>query len=127
MSFVLLAIALVYYVAPAATQRAAWVLPGAVLTTVLWLLASFGLRLYVRAFGNFSAAYGSLGGVILLMLWLYLTRLVLLAGAEANSEIENAAAQHGDRSAKASGERVPGERAGRRAAPRRLRRLKGAG
>jgi len=108
--FVLAAIALVYYFAPAAEQRAPWVLPGAVLATGLWLLASFGLRLYVHAFGNFSTAYGSLGAVILLMLWLYLTGLVLLVGAEVNAEIEDAAAHRGDRCAKASGEHVPGER-----------------
>ena len=67
---------------------------------------SFGLRLYVSHFANYSATYGSIGGVILLILWLYLTGVVLLLGAEINSEIEHAAAEHGAPTAKAAGEKV---------------------
>ncbi len=109
--FVLVGIALVYYFAPAAKQHWRWVTPGSVLATGLWLLMSYGLRVYVGFFANYSATYGSLGGVILLMLWLYLGGGVLLLGAEVNSEIENAAARRGDPTAKAPGERDPGERA----------------
>jgi len=67
---------------------------------------SIGLRLYVEYFGNYNATYGSIGGVILLLLWLYLTSAVLLIGAEINSEIEAAAARRGAETAKAAGERV---------------------
>jgi membrane protein len=89
-TFALLAIALVYYLAPAVDQRWYWVTPGAAFTLVAWLVMSGGLRLYVTYFGNYNATYGSIGGVILLMLWLYLSGLVLLIGAELNSEIQKA-------------------------------------
>lgn len=104
MVLVLTGIALVYYLAPAARQRWRWVTPGAVVALTLWLGMSFGLRLYVTYFGNYNATYGSIGGVILLMLWLYLTGVVLLVGAEVNSEIEHAAAVRGAVTAKAPGE-----------------------
>jgi membrane protein len=104
--FVLVGIALVYYLAPAVEQHWRWVTPGSTLAVVLWLAMSFGLRQYVAHFGNYNATYGSIGGVILLMLWLYLTGVVLLLGAEVNSEIEHAAAARGAVTAKAEGERV---------------------
>jgi membrane protein len=105
--FVLVGIALVYYFAPAGQQHWRWVTPGSVVALVLWLAMSFGLRLYVTRFADYSATYGSIGGVILLMLWLYLTGVALLVGAEINSEIEHAAAARGDVTAKARGEQRP--------------------
>jgi membrane protein len=104
MALVLTAIALVYYFAPAAKQQWQWVTPGSVFALVVWLAASLGLRFYVRHFGNYNATYGSIGGVILLVLWLYVSSLVLLLGAEINSEIEEAAAKRGHPEAKAPGE-----------------------
>lgn len=91
----LIGVGLVYHLAPNTPQRWGWITPGAVLALVLWLAMSFGLRLYVAYFGNYNATYGSIGGVILLMLWLYLTSVVLLLGAEVNAEIEKAAREHG--------------------------------
>jgi membrane protein len=102
--FVLIGIALVYYFAPATEQHWRWVTPGSAVALVLWLAMSFGLRWYVANFADYSATYGSIGGVILLILWLYLTGVVLLVGAEINAEIEHAAAQRGAVTAKASGE-----------------------
>jgi membrane protein len=102
--FVLVGIALVYYLAPAAKQHWRWVTPGSAVALVLWLAMSFGLRLYVSRFTDYSATYGSIGGVILLMLWLYLTGFALLVGAEINAEIEHAAAERGAVTAKAPGE-----------------------
>ncbi len=102
--FILLAVALVYYFAPATKQGWHWVTPGSVVAAVLWFIVSFALRLYVTSFANYNATYGSLGGAILLLLWLYLTGVVLLCGAEINSEIETAAAQRGNESAKPAGE-----------------------
>jgi len=104
--FVLLGIALVYYFAPAAKQHWRWVTPGSVVGLVLWLGMSYGLRFYVANFADYGATYGSIGGVILLMLWLYLSGLVLLVGAEINAEIEHAAAERGAVTAKAAGERA---------------------
>jgi membrane protein len=84
---VLTGITLVYYLAPDVEQPWHWVSPGAAFALVAWLLMSEGLRIYVGYFGNYNATYGSIGGVILLMLWLYLSGVVLLIGAEINSEI----------------------------------------
>jgi membrane protein len=89
--FALFAVALVYYLAPAIEQRWQWVTPGSVFAVATWLAMSLGLRLYVEHFGNYNATYGSIAGVILLLLWLYLSGLVLLVGAEINSEIQKAA------------------------------------
>jgi membrane protein len=87
----LVGIELVYYLAPAGRRRWQWFTPGATLALVAWLAMSFGLRAYVNHFANYSATYGSIGGVILLMLWLYLTSYVLLVGAEVDAEIKAAA------------------------------------
>jgi membrane protein len=91
--FGLLGIALIYYLAPVVRQDWRWVTPGSVFTVGVWLLVSLGLRVYVSYLGNYNKTYGSIGGVILLLLWLYLSSAVLLVGAEINSEIEKAAAE----------------------------------
>lgn len=105
--FVLVGIALVYYLAPAAEQHWRWVTPGSVVALTLWLAMSWGLRLYVSRFADYNATYGSIGGIMLLMLWLYLTGVVMLVGAEINAEIEHAAARRGALTAKAPGEQRP--------------------
>src|SRR5262249_25728990 len=99
---------LVYYLAPAVEQKFRWVTPGSTLAVVLWLVMSVGLRWYVNHFANYNATYGSLGGAILLMLWLYLSGVVVLVGAEVNAEIEHAPARGGAADAKAEGEAVRG-------------------
>jgi membrane protein len=76
---------------------------------------SYGLRVYVSHFADYGATYGSIGGVILLLLWLYVSSLVLLLGAEINSEIEQAAADRGHPEAKAAGNRRAPVDVGRRA------------
>jgi membrane protein len=85
----------------------AWILPGAHLATALWLLISLGFRFYVTHFGHYNKMYGAIGGVIVMLLWFYLSGLVLLFGAEFNSEVEHASPY-----GKAEGERVPGEHRG---------------
>jgi hypothetical protein len=108
-AFVVLGVALLYYAAPdVAHLRWYWVTPGSLVATAAWILLSLGLRLYVSHFSNYTATYGSIAGVILLLLWLYLTGLVLLVGAKVNAEIEHAAAEHGAATAKARGEKAPG-------------------
>jgi membrane protein len=104
-------VALVYYLAPAVVQKFRWVTPGSLLAVVLWLAMSAGLRYYITHFANYNATYGSIAGVILLMLWLYLSGVALLLGAEVNAEIEHAAAARGAADAKAEGEAVAGEAA----------------
>jgi membrane protein len=85
--------AVIYYFAPdVKTSRWHWLTPGAAIGILGWLLASIGLRIYVHLFDNYSVTYGSLGAVIILLTWFYLTGLMLLLGAEINSEIEAAAA-----------------------------------
>ena len=107
---VLLSFALLYYYGPAIKdQRWEWITPGSVLGLALWLLVSLAFKLYLSFFNSYSATYGSLGAVIILLLWFYVTGISLLLGAEVNSEIEHAAAEHGDVEAKARGEVAPGE------------------
>jgi membrane protein len=88
MGSVLIGIELVYFLAPAGRRGWRWMSPGATVALVAWLAMSYGLRLWVMNFANYSATYGSIGGVILLMLWLYLTSVVLLVGAEIDCEID---------------------------------------
>jgi membrane protein len=100
----LLAFALIYYFAPDFREQDwKWITPGAVIGVALWLLASFAFKAYLHFFDSYSKTYGSLGAVIILMLWLYLTGLAVLIGGEINSEIENTAAEHGAADAKKKG------------------------
>lgn len=107
------AFALIYYFAPDFRKQAwQWLTPGSVIGVVLWLLVSLGFRIYLHFFNSYSATYGSLGAVIVLMLWLYLTGAAVLIGGEVNSEIENAAAKQGEPEAKEKGEKAPNENNG---------------
>ena len=90
-----LAFAVTYYWAPDIKCRCwHWLTPGGAIGMVGWLAASLGLRLYLHFFNNYSVTYGSLGAVIILLTWFYITGLMLLLGAEINSEIEAAAAEY---------------------------------
>jgi membrane protein len=102
---VVLAIGLIYYFAPDAEQMWVWITPGSLVATVLWVIGSLAFRFYAVNFANYQATYGALGGVILLLLWFYLSGLVIVIGAEMNAEIEHASPW-----AKAPGEKVPGEK-----------------
>jgi membrane protein len=89
----LLGLAVLYRFAPARDAdrgRWRWVSPGAVLATVLWLLASVGLSVYTTNFGTYNETYGVLGAVIVVMLWLFVSAYVVIAGAELNAELERA-------------------------------------
>jgi membrane protein len=90
-AFLSLLFALIYYFGPdVKVSRWRWLTPGATFGMVGWLLGSLGLRVYVHYFNNYSATYGSLGTVIILLTWFYLSGLMLLLGGEINSEIEAA-------------------------------------
>ena len=105
LALVALGAGMVYYFAPDAEQEWVWVTPGSVLATVLWLLASLGFKYYVTNFGTYTETYGAIGGVMVLLLWFYISGLVMLLGAELNAEIEHASPY-----GKAVGEKVPGQR-----------------
>jgi membrane protein len=83
------ALALVYRYAPNRPDSPwRWITPGSAAASLLWLLASLGFGLYVSHFGNYNATYGSLGGVVVFLTWLYLSAYILLMGGELNSELE---------------------------------------
>lgn len=107
LAFVLFAFALIYYFAPDLyEQKWYWITPGAFIGVVLWLIVSTLLRVYLRHFDTYSLTYGSLGAVIVLMLWFYLTGVAILIGGKINAEIENAAARAGVPEAKQRGEKT---------------------
>ncbi|HWS89934.1 MAG TPA: YihY/virulence factor BrkB family protein [Pyrinomonadaceae bacterium] len=108
LGFVLFAFALIYYYAPDLKhQKWYWITPGSVTGVLLWLFVSFIFRLYLRYFDSYSVTYGSLGAVIILLLWFYLTGAAILVGGKVNAEIEHAAAEHGAPKAKLPGEKKP--------------------
>lgn len=74
-----------YYLAPNLKVKYITVLPGAIFATIGWLIVSLGFSFYVNNFGNYSATYGSIGGVIVLMIWLYLSAMIILVGGEINA------------------------------------------
>ena len=87
---VLFTFAIIYFFAPAAKQRFAWISPGAILAFVFWLLFSLAFSYYVGTFGgsSYSATYGSLASVIILLLYIYYSAFIMLIGAEMNQVIE---------------------------------------
>jgi membrane protein len=100
--------AIAYYWGPDLEQEWEWITPGSALGVLVLIAASLGLRYYVQYGSNYSATYGALAGVIILLLWLYIASLALLVGAEINCVIENAA-PHG---------RNPGEKVAPQEKPR---------
>ncbi len=91
LSFVLMGFNILYVYAPNVRHRKwHWLMPGTVVGVSLWLLASAGFQLYLRYFNQFTVTFGSIGAVIILLLWLYLSGIALLVGAEVNSVIEGA-------------------------------------
>ena len=85
---VLFAFALIYYFAPAAKQRFRWISPGSILAFVFWLIFSLLFSLYASMAGSYNETYGSLAGVIILLLYVYYSALIMLVGAEINQVIE---------------------------------------
>lgn len=80
---------LVYRYAPdKSTPGFKWVLPGSLVATVLWLIASWGFSYYVSNFGSYGSMYGSISAVVVMLLWLFITSFIILLGAGLNSEIE---------------------------------------
>lgn len=113
LAFVVLSFEMVYNYAPnlGDTPNRQWVTPGAVTGVSLFLLASFGLRLYLLYFHVYSTTYGSVGAVILLLTWFYMTGFAILMGGEVNSEIGNEISRQ---KALQEGKETPQERRQRR-------------
>jgi membrane protein len=88
-AMIVLAFFLVYRYLPNLKQNAKQILVGASVATVLWLIVTLLFRLYVTEFATYNKTYGTIGGVIVLLTWMYLSMIVLLAGGELNSELHN--------------------------------------
>jgi membrane protein len=91
-TFVLLAFNILYIYGPAVKHRRwRWMMPGTIVAVLLWLVVSFGFKIYLHFMNYYSSTYGSIGAVIILMMWFYFFGIAILVGAEVNSEIEKAA------------------------------------
>ncbi len=95
-------VAAVYYVAPNVEQEFRFITPGSVLAVLVWISASLGFGYYAQNFATYDAMYGSIGAIIIFLLYLYLSAAVLLFGAELNAVIE-----HMSHEGKEPGEKVP--------------------
>ena len=84
---ILILFTILYSVAPNVKTKLKSVLPGAIFTSVIWLLGSFAFGFYISNFGNYSKTYGSIAGIIILLIWLYLTSFIIIIGAEINAII----------------------------------------
>jgi membrane protein len=85
----LIGLAILYRFAPSReAPQWQWVSPGAVIATALWLIGSIVFSIYVRNFGSYNETYGSLGAVVILLMWFWLSAFIVLLGAEVNCEIE---------------------------------------
>jgi membrane protein len=95
-TFLLTAFNLLYLFAPNVKHRRwRWLMPGTVLGVVLWIVVSYGFRVYLTFFNQYNLTYGSIAGVIILLFWFYLTGIAILLGGELNSTIEKRTHQVG--------------------------------
>ena len=99
--------AVLYYLLPDVKQEFRFITPGSLAGTALWLVSTWAFTQYAEHFGSYNATYGSIGGVIVLMTWLYITGLVFILGGETNAIIEHASADGKARGARAAGEAAP--------------------
>jgi membrane protein len=112
----IVALAIVYHYGPAKVSRKwVWVSWGAAIATTLWLIGSIAFTFYVSTVGSYDKTYGSLGAVIVLLLWFYMSAYVILIGAELNAQVERQAAIVSGTQPKGPGELA---RAGAIGAPR---------
>jgi len=92
----MVAVAVMYYVMPDVEQKFRFITPGSVLAVVVWIAASLGFAFYVKTFADYNAMYGSIGAIIVLLLYFYISAAVLLLGAEMNAVIEHMSAEGKD-------------------------------
>ncbi|MFP2961394.1 YihY/virulence factor BrkB family protein [Myxococcus sp. 1LA] len=106
-SLVMLVLALCYYLLPDVKQRFKYITPGSVLGTGLWLASTWGFTQYVEHFGQYNVTYGSIGGVMVLLLWLYISGLIFIVGGEVNAILEHASVEGKSKGARDFGESAP--------------------
>ncbi len=131
LAFISLALAVLYWVGPNIKQKFQWISPGAVLATIVWLLAIGGFGLYVSKFGSYDKTYGTLGGMIVLLLVFYISSMVIMLGGQLNSELAKRydpetiedIAEHPE---KDKGETIYADKAPKKSMPDRESDLKGA-
>jgi membrane protein len=91
LGIVMMIVALLYYATPNVRQPAfRWISVGAIVAILIWVVASAGFGFYVANFGSYDKTYGSLAGVVVFLLWLWITNLALLFGGELDAELERA-------------------------------------
>ncbi len=90
----MLELAILYWAAPNAKQGFKWVSPGGMLAVVLWLIASAGFGFYVSNFSSYDKTYGTFAGIVIFLIWMWISNLVILLGAEFNAELERARAEN---------------------------------
>jgi membrane protein len=89
LAMVVTMISILYFAAPNVRQPGfRWITPGGILAVLVWIVASLGFGFYVTNFGSYNNTYGALGGVVIFLVWLYLTNSAVLLGAEFNAEVE---------------------------------------
>src|SRR5690606_16246168 len=97
----IVAVAVIYYVTPDVKQEFRFITPGSLVAVLVWIAASLGFGVYVQNFADYSATYGSIGAIIVMLMYFYISAAVLLFGAELNAVIE-----HQDPQGKDPGEKV---------------------
>jgi membrane protein len=96
----MIAVAVIYYVMPDVKQEFRFITPGSMLAVIVWIVASLGFAYYVKTFADYNAMYGSIGAIIVLLLYFYISSAVLLLGAEMNAVIEHMSAEGKDKGGK---------------------------
>jgi membrane protein len=107
---VMLMAALGYYLLPDVKQKFRYITPGSVIGTLIALAGSWGFTVYAANFGRYDVAYGSIGGVIVLMTWFYLLGLIYLVGGEINATLEHRSPEGKEEGARAPGAKPPPKR-----------------
>ncbi|TQF11591.1 YihY/virulence factor BrkB family protein [Myxococcus llanfairpwllgwyngyllgogerychwyrndrobwllllantysiliogogogochensis] len=106
---VMLVLSLCYYLLPDVKQRFKYITPGSIFGTLVWMASTWGFTQYVEHFGKYNVTYGSIGGVVVLLLWLYISGLVFILGGELNAILEHASAEGKEKGARQFGEPAPAE------------------
>jgi membrane protein len=101
------AAALSYYLLPDVEQKFKFITTGSMIGTLVWLLASWCFGIYASHFGTYNLTYGSIGGVIVLLIWFYITGFILLMGGEMNAILEDASPDGKESGARASDQAPP--------------------